>query len=370
MTDNKLCKALEGTGEVLFTFPVFCITRGGFLLLALPLDSKAARMTLALYHPQSLKARVLVWVVSGLVALKLHRVLPQRMLTIREAGPLASLKNQSNQIGFLLGNAQANARRAIVVHRAKDEGACYVVDKIGFGEVAKKSVIEERLVIRNLPQENTGVPQVCDQGEADGWAYYTTPYFHGRSPRVSDQGGVLSVLMNWSENAEVMPFRSSRQWMMIRSAAEERGMMSMFQQLDSAGDLKIKVGLFHGDFAPWNIKISSEGEINVLDWEHGCTDGPAGWDWLHYMIQMATLVEDQPASEVLERCRNWATTEEGKSFLADIGWGGEVELWLGSYLMYSGWVAGFDREELLREWGDLKVGRRNAEGGTGVSPVQ
>lgn len=352
MTDDELCTALEGTGEVLCTFSVFCITRDGFLLLALAADKKAARMTLALYHPQSLKARVLVVGVSCLIAVGLHRFLPQRIITIRETSPLSGLRNLSDQIGFLLGNVKGYARRAIVVHRANEKDLCYVVDKIGFGEAAKKSVVDERLVIEVLPRENTGVPQIWNQGEADGWAFYTTPYLDGRSPRASDQEDVLRVLKNWSENGVSMPLGSTPQWVMIKEAVvAQQGSMSMFEQLGNAGDVMIKVGLFHGDFAPWNIKVSPEGDIHVMDWEDGCNAGPAGWDWLHYMIQRASLVDHLPAPEILKVCRRWAKSEAGNNFLTEAGWGDEVELWLGSYLMYSLWISKFDRGELLRVWG-------------------
>jgi len=351
MTDNELCKALEGTGEVLFSFSVFCIKRDGYLLLALPADKETAKLTLALYHPQSMKARGLVWLVSMLISLRLHRLLPRREFVIRESVPLAELKNRSHQIGFLMGNAQADARRAIVVHPVNGEFDSYVVDKIGFGPMAKRLVLEEISVIESLPKGRSGIPQIRDQGDDDEWAYYSTLYLEGHAPKESEQDYVLAVLQDWMENAELMPLAATEQWEMIKKAVAQQGAESIFEQLSPAGDLKIKVGLFHGDFAPWNIKVSPDGFVNVMDWEHGSPAGPAGWDWLHYIIQRAILVDHCSTVETLEVCRSWAKSREGKEFLNAAGWGDYTELWVGSYLMYSGWVAGFDREDLLRVWG-------------------
>jgi len=352
MEDDKLCKALEGRGEVFYTFSVFCIKRGDYLLLALPEDRKSAQKTLALYHPQSFKARMLIWVVASLVALNLHRILPQRKLRIRESGPLAKLRNSEGHIGFLLGNAEADARRAIVVHPADGKTGGYVVDKIGLGAAAKKSVIDERVVIESLPKNNAGLPQICDQGEADGWAFYTTPYLHGHSPRGSDQEAVLELLKIWAQNAVLKPLHLTRQWTMMREAASgKEARMLMLSQLEALSDLKIKVGLFHGDFAPWNLKISSDKSfLDVMDWESGSPEGPAGWDGLHYIIQVATLVDRLSAAGALKRCRDWAGSQEGRDFLEVTGWGQHGEVWIGSYLMYSSWVAGYEREELLEEW--------------------
>ena len=93
-----------------------------------------------------------------------------------------------------------------------------------------------------------------------------------------------------------------------------------------------------------------DGAVAVLAWETGCNEGPAGWDWLHYMIQRGSLVDNRSASETLKLCREWAKSGKGKSFLDEAGWVHQTELWIGTYLAYSSWIAGFDRDELLSSW--------------------
>jgi len=68
--------------------------------------------------------------------------------------------------------------------------------------------------------------------------------------------------------------------------------------------------LFHGDFAPWNIRVDKSGAWHVLDWERGAAAGPPAWDWYHYAVQTGILVERLPVAELMSRMRRlWASAE-------------------------------------------------------------
>jgi len=47
---------------------------------------------------------------------------------------------------------------------------------------------------------------------------------------------------------------------------------------------RVYPALTHGDFAPWNVKVSRR-QWTVLDWERGELAGRAGWDWFHFVMQ-------------------------------------------------------------------------------------
>jgi aminoglycoside phosphotransferase (APT) family kinase protein len=49
--------------------------------------------------------------------------------------------------------------------------------------------------------------------------------------------------------------------------------------------------LYHGDFAPWNVKAQADGTWRVLDWERGEFVGMPSWDWFHYHVQVGLLVQ-------------------------------------------------------------------------------
>ena len=345
--DSDLYRALEGSGEKLAILRLYCIKRDGYLLLALPRDTAAARATLGLYHPQAIIARLLVLVVGIMIRLRVHALLPRIELTIRSVSPLARMLDDPGSIGFLLGNPTAKSRRAITLHR-KNENV--YVDKLGIGGSARELVIKELGHIRGLPENHVALPVVVNQDISDKWASYATHYLDGKSPGKSDDDKVIGVLQSWLEKSEPVLLNETRQWQQMVDYAEANRVGNIWSRLQKAAAIPVKVGVFHGDFAPWNVKVLHAGSVHVMDWELGCADGPAGWDWLHYIVQRAILVDHYSPSKVLDECHKWAKTKEGKEFLERAGWGLEVDYWLGSYLVYSTWISGFEREGLLDEW--------------------
>ena len=59
--------------------------------------------------------------------------------------------------------------------------------------------------------------------------------------------------------------------------------------INSLEKKKIKVGLGHGDFTPWNIYLS-EGKIGVYDWELSKDIFPVGFDAFHFIFQQNIMV--------------------------------------------------------------------------------
>ena len=83
------------------------------------------------------------------------------------------------------------------------------------------------------------------------------------------------------------------------------GGISLIRQLPAeiagplAGHLVTPV-IYHGDLAPWNVKVA-RGAWTVLDWERGGATGVPAWDWFHFVIQPALLVRRLPPEQVFER---------------------------------------------------------------------
>jgi hypothetical protein len=61
----------------------------------------------------------------------------------------------------------------------------------------------------------------------------------------------------------------------------------------------MRPAIFHGDFAPWNIRALPSGDWMVLDWERGDPRGLPGWDWFHFVIQPAILVRKAGIEELI-----------------------------------------------------------------------
>lgn len=88
---------------------------------------------------------------------------------------------------------------------------------------------------------------------------------------------------------------------------------------ERVGRVEIPSGLGHGDFAPWNIRVSRD-KLFVLDWEYARPGQPAGWDLFHFIIGTAVEVQGQPAGKIYQEIMEPGTLHRAlKSHLQEIG---------------------------------------------------
>ena len=346
--DRLIIKQLEGDGALYCTIRFHCIFRKGILLLALPKERHLALATLSLYQPQARKARCLVACVRLLIRYSLHTLfLPSRCFSFGGNGPIAELRANDAGFGFLLGNPASKVRRVIL---ARKTGSEIVIDKIGLSLSARKSVSSEVEIMRSLPDELPGLLKIRQSGANDHWSFYACPLVDGKSPEKRHDDLVVSIIRRWFDFAQKKALIDTEQWSAICEFMEGIELEKGNRLLGEGKDVEVMMGIHHGDFTPWNVKITSERKIVVIDWEYGSCSAPAAWDWIHYLLQRASLVDQLSAADTLEVCRDWANTAQGKDFMAQAGWGGNVELCIGSYLVYSNALGRFGHEGLLAEW--------------------
>ena len=92
--------------------------------------------------------------------------------------------------------------------------------------------------------------------------------------------------------------------------------------------------VFHGDFAPWNLR-GAEARWTAIDWERGEPRGVPGWDALHYVIQRAVLVDRLPAAALLDIIERVLRSRDFADYLAAAGLAGHGRAVVSSYLLYS-----------------------------------
>jgi len=90
----------------------------------------------------------------------------------------------------------------------------------------------------------------------------------------------------------------------------------------------------HGDFVPWNIKVSSEGGWTVLDWERGELTGIPGWDWFHYVLQTGLLVKRMTTQTLVERAEALLASDNFRGYASRAGISGVERELLLSYLFH------------------------------------
>ncbi|MDG1357392.1 MAG: hypothetical protein P8P36_04285 [Akkermansiaceae bacterium] len=225
-----------------------------------------------------------------------------------------------------------------------------MIDKVGLSSLARNLVSAEIAAMRDMPAKLSGLLEIRQYDENDHWCFYSCHKVDGRSPQKSDDDLVMRILESWLYSAHKEVLQSTNQWAILRRYIKEHDIIEGQHLLDEGKDLRVSVGVSHGDFAPWNIKKTARNTVAVIDWEHGSCSGPAAWDWIHYLLQRAVLVDGMSNGKAIQVCREWANTVGGRVFLERTGWGGRINLCIGSYLFYSNALGHFKHAGLLKEW--------------------
>jgi hypothetical protein len=117
-------------------------------------------------------------------------------------------------------------------------------------------------------------------------------FFPGESPRLEDEDTLAGLLTAWISPDRKVLLSDFPEWRALEKTVPRRKL--------SVDNREVHAVIQHGDFAPWNIKVSSDGGWTALDWERGRLNGIPGWDWFHYVIQTGILVRRTPTDGLID----------------------------------------------------------------------
>jgi hypothetical protein len=280
------------------------LRKAGEPFLMLPLDRQQAHTALALYPAQ----RPLAKFAKTFLGEMFQRGLPVPLKKVtglvdsgdaflrflselggREAGNLPDL-------AIFAGNPEATGRRFIVLVFGRNGKPAAIV-KSGLSLPARQLIAREEVFLAGAPPTARAIPRLMGTHHSPRLDAFAISYAEGKPPGTAEAGKVGPLLRSWLDMERTVPVREIAGWQRLREAC---GSDPIFAKL--AGKLEallVHPAIFHGDFAPWNIKVSpTDGSWTVLDWERGEMEGLPAWDWLHYVVQPAVLVARQSATEV------------------------------------------------------------------------
>ena len=340
--DIAVAEKIISSGEEIGRFSWVKVTRGGFLLLALPASKRLAHATLNLYQPQKWKGKCLKYTLQIMISLGLHRLLPKFEIVIGNRGVFAGLDEMTSrgELGFLLSNPDSDTRNLIGVY---DIGGNLCVVKAGCGGAADV-VAKEYDSMRQFADEVGVIPKCHGLIKLSGGVAYVAEFVQGESPcGLEEDSKVLMLLGQWLDGGVKKRASELNCWREISSSPEYNNQ----GELAALENVELLSPVMHGDLAPWNIKLTPLGEIKVLDWESAERSGFPGWDWLHYHIQRMILVQENEPVEVIRECKRLMITSPFSSYIEKAGLKGlEFEM-LVSYLLYSQQVVGCSRGDLI-----------------------
>ena len=285
-----------GTPHVTLKFRV--VRRGGHPLLFLPAAGRAAATALDLYPAQSPKARA----AKALLRLALRWGCGPLLATTSQMIPLADpylgLLTRAAQgsppagppFAVLAGNPHAPGRRFVFLLCGADASPMAVV-KAGGSVTARRLIAHESRLLADCAGKFTGLPAVRATLVSDRVEAFALDFIRGESPRANSGPAVAALLETWIDRDRTVGLSELPAWQRLVSTTPTNPLPPAVQAL---GESRLRPVLMHGDFAPWNIKVSGN-QWTVMDWERGERAGIPGWDWFHFVVQPAVLVQrDRP----------------------------------------------------------------------------
>jgi hypothetical protein len=315
------------------------LQKHGKPLLLLPCPPHLAACGLELYPAQTLRSRVARslagWVLQARLPFGVKSVRVNLSLDDPFVRWLASLAQADPgvipQFAVLAGNPNSPGQRLILLlfHPA---GRPAGIVKAGVTEAARKLIEQEQQFLARVPNGVTGVPPLRGTFDNKKVRAIALDFLPGRPPRDSDEPALPNFLGNWLRPQHPVVFADTRIWRELSASSVQHPIFKLLAV--SLRNQSCASALCHGDFAPWNVRVSPSGVWMALDWERGDLNGLPAWDWFHYVIQKCILVEHQTAESLADLVEALLVRDEFKTYAQAGGVTGYERALLQLYLLH------------------------------------
>jgi len=314
-TEENFWERLFEAGEPKQSVEMRLVRKRGRAFLLLPRKTRLAAQVLELYPAQSRPARVaraaLRWTLlahlpigSGKVSVSFS---PADSFVAFLTDLIGISHDQPPALGILSGNPNSSGRRFICLLFDASGNPAAVV-KAGLAADAQGLIDCEKTFFESMPKQMPGVPKLRAAFAVPRLHALAFDFFPGRSPRTRDETAIPSLLGSWIDEQQQIPVSQTLVWQELERAGTPHPVLEKLKQ--KLHGKSFRRTIYHGDFAPWNIKVSPAGEWTVLDWERGDVNGVPAWDWFHYALQTSILVGRKPTSALIERLETLLASEE------------------------------------------------------------
>ena len=314
------------------------LRKQGEPLLLIPSAGAAAARTLALYPAQTAKARLLKNILRWSLKLNLPVPLERAEVPVDAAAPFARFlaaeagTKTFPQTGVFAGNPRTAGRRFILLLFGEQNEPVRVV-KAGLGEAAKNLIEREKSFLASAPASVAGIPKLHGTFHAEEICAFATDFLDGDFPSAADHEVVTKIANAWVQEDRSTTVAETAPWRALAPVcAGER----IWKRIEKLGAISVRGVIWHGDFAPWNMKLDRRtGRCVVFDWERGQLSGVPGWDWFHFVIQPRLLVKKLSAPRLRDALEQLLRSETFSAYAQRCGIAGcERELAL-AYLLYN-----------------------------------
>lgn len=201
---------------------------------------------------------------------------------------------------FSFGRSPRFSKLSVQVMNANTAVLGYL--KLPLNESAVDRLRSEASALNRLhaiPSLRASIPEVLFAGEWDGtYILFESPVEGKRAPaRFTDLhrrflellAGVDQQNRDGCEFVEEIAQRWSKIEFLLDAGWRIWAERALNWATDALRGKTLACSLIHGDFAPWNSRLS-RGSVFVFDWESATTGVPVGWDYFHFHVQLTALL--------------------------------------------------------------------------------
>jgi hypothetical protein len=295
------------------------LRKAGQPFLLLPGQPRPAAATMALYPAQSGRARLARALLRSLLraSLPLGTETISLAISARDAFVkfLASLAGERGErlpvLGIFAGNPASDSQRFLLLVFDASQRPVAVV-KAGLTPRARMLVEQEERFLAAVTEKTVAVPRLRGRFVSPRLCALALDFVAGDSPRPRDEAALPPLLAAWVDAKRTVVLSDTPDWKRLQEAAPASSVFSVVA--GQLGGRKIHPAMHHGDFTPWNIKVSPADVWTVLDWERGELTGIPGWDWFHYVIQTGILVGHLPTAVLVQRVESLLNSDAFRQY--------------------------------------------------------
>jgi hypothetical protein len=206
------------------------------------------------------------------------------------------------------------------------------VVKVGLNSAGREATDREADLLEKLPHGTLGCIRMTGRLKTPELSAFATAYFPGDSP--GNDAGMEHLFHAWLNPGPPVPLAGLETWRDLAAEAA-RANPGMWQVLSAAlGGKTVRTTLYHGDFAPWNIRAVNAQNLQVFDWERGRLQGIPGWDWFHFFVQTAILARRHSVQRVAAEVEQLLDSDRFKKYAGEAGISDFVRPLLLAYLLH------------------------------------
>jgi len=163
------------------------------------------------------------------------------------------------------------------------------VIKLGLDAAGRADTDREADLLEKLPANTIGCTRMTGRLKTSDLSAFATDFFPGESPE-NDLGMEL-LFQSWLNPGEPVPIETLGIWSDLENTVGKIAPSAWEVLRPLLAGKKIRTTLYHGDFAPWNVRAINSQNLQAFDWERGELQGVPGWDWFHFVVQTAVLAQ-------------------------------------------------------------------------------